>query len=36
MLKEKYMGRLKAQPIVDSKLKKEISEQPLLLERAEQ
>ncbi len=36
MLKEKYMGRLKAQPIVDSKLKKDITEQPLLLERAEE
>jgi hypothetical protein len=36
MLKEKYMGRLKAQPIVDQKLKKDITEQPLLIERAEE
>jgi len=36
MLKEKYMGRLKAQPIVDQKLKKDITEQPLLLERAKE
>ena len=33
MLKEKYMGRLKAQPIIDLKLKKDITEQPLLIER---
>jgi PKD repeat protein len=33
MLKEKYMGRLKAQPIVDQRLKKDLSEKPLLLER---
>ena len=33
MLKEKYMGRLKAQPIVDEHLKKNITDQPLLLER---
>jgi PKD repeat protein len=33
MLKEKYMGRLKAQPIVDQKLKQELTDKPLLIER---
>ena len=33
MLKEKYMGRLKAQPIVDLRLKKELTDKPLLIER---
>jgi hypothetical protein len=33
MLKEKYMGRLKVQPIVDPTLKRDITEQPLLLEK---
>jgi hypothetical protein len=33
MLKEKYMGRLKAQPIVDQRLKKELTDKPLLIER---
>jgi hypothetical protein len=33
MLKEKYMGRLKVQPIVDQRLKKDITDQPLLLEK---
>jgi len=33
MLKEKYMGRLKVQPIVDPRLKRDITEQPLLLEK---
>ena len=33
MLKEKYMGRLKAQPIVDQRLKKELTDKPLLIEK---